>query len=311
MRKDKTSPILWWRRLIQTLFLLIFLFLFLQTAFHPDNVTGVPLTLFFDLDPLVMLTVWIGGHAVVSALLLSFITLGVTLLFGRWFCGWICPFGTIHHYFTSRKQSKNKEKIKTGSYSIRQKIKYYLLVIILVAAFVGPNPAGWLDPFSFLYRSLATAVFPAINAGLQSLFGWTYEVNPVGLSAVTEPVYKVLRKYFLTLEQPHYYWSMLFGALFGIVIALNFFRNRFWCRYICPLGALLGIFGKNPTIRLNVDPDKCNNCMTCVMACQGGADPHSNESWKPSECLFCWNCHSKCPTNAISFQFKVPGGKKS
>jgi len=46
-------------------------------------------------------------------------------------------------------------------------------------------------------------------------------------------------------------------VIFGIVIALNFFKARFWCRYVCPLGGLLGIAGKNPILRLNVDADKC------------------------------------------------------
>jgi polyferredoxin len=118
-----------------------------------------------------------------------------------------------------------------------------------------------------------------------------------------------MRGYFLTLAQPHYYWGMLFGVMFGIVIALNFFRARFWCRYICPLGGLLGIVGKNPILQLNVDADKCKNCMECVVDCQGGAEPQSNETWKPAECVYCWNCHSICPTKAITFEFKVPGVK--
>ena len=311
MAKNKTSSMVLLRRVTQAIFLLLFLYLFLLTVYHPDNVTGGPVTLFFDFDPLVMLTVWLGGHAVASALLLSLITLAFTLIFGRWFCGWICPFGTVHHWFTSMRGIKGKDKIKTDGYSVWQKSKYYVLVIILAGAFFGANMAGWLDPFSFFFRAMATAVFPLINAGLQGLFDWTYEVNPIGLSVISEPIYGVLRQYFLAFSQPHYFWGMLFGVLFGVIIALNFLRARFWCRYICPLGALLGLFGKNPTVRLTIDPEKCNDCQACVMDCQGGSDPQSMDTWKPSECLFCWNCHSGCPTDAISFQFQVPGGDKS
>lgn len=309
MAQQRTSKIHWLRRIVQTVCLLFFLYLFLQTVFHAGNVSNAPLTLFFDLDPLVMLTVWLGGHAVASALLLSLITLVVTIVFGRWFCGWVCPFGTIHNFFTRLRSARKKKKLETGGYSFWQKSKYHILVAVLVVAIVGPNLAGWLDPFSFLYRSLALAVFPLVNAGLQGLFDWTYQVNPVGLAAISEPAYGVLRQYFLALEQPHYLWGMLFGLLFGGVIALNFFRARFWCRYICPLGGLLGIAGKNPTVRLQVDPDLCNNCMTCVMDCQGGANPNSSAGWKPAECLFCWKCHSGCPADAITFQFNVPGEK--
>lgn len=311
MAKKKTSSTVWLRRLTQTVFLLLFLYLFLLTAYHPENVTGGPVTLFFDFDPLVMLTVWLGGHAVTSALFLSLITLGATLIFGRWFCGWICPFGAVHNLFTSMRGAKAKEKIKIGGYSVWQKAKYYVLIVILVGALFGANLAGWLDPFSFFYRSMAISVFPLVNAGLRGFFQWMYEVNPIKLSAVTEPIYGVLRQYFLAFDQPHYFWGMLFGILFGVIIALNFFRARFWCRYICPLGGLLGFFGKNPTVRLKIDPAKCNDCSLCVMDCLGGADPQKEDTWKPSECFFCWNCHSGCPTDAISFQFQVPGGNKS
>lgn len=309
MAKNKTSRTLWLRRLSQTVFLVIFLYLFYELAYHPDNTTVGPTGLFFNFDPLVMLTLWLGGHTVASALLLSFITLITAVIFGRFFCGWVCPFGALNNLFTSWRIAKRNDLVKGSSYTKGQKTKYYFLVIILVGSFFGANMAGWMDPFSFLYRSFATAVFPAVNALFQGLFDWFYNVNPIGMKAVTEPVYRLMRQYFLTLEQPHYYWGMLFGILFGIIIALNFFKARFWCRYICPLGALLGIVGKNPLLILVVDREKCKDCMECVAVCQGGAEPQSNETWKPAECVFCWNCQSECPTKAISFQFKMPGVK--
>jgi len=309
MAKNKTSLPVWLRRLTQTVFLLLFIYLFYRTAYHQDNTTGGPVGFFFNLDPLIMLTVWIGGHAVASSLFLSLITLVATLIFGRWFCGWVCPFGALNNLFTSMRGAKRKDLLKTATYSVRQKTKYYIVVIVLVGSFFGANMAGWLDPFSFLYRSFATAVFPAVNAGIQGLFDWLYRVNPIGINALSEPVYRGFRHYFLTIAQPHYFWGMMFGVLFGIVIALNFFRARFWCRYICPLGGLLGIVGKNPILQLSVDADKCKDCMECVLDCQGGAEPQSNETWKPAECLYCWNCHSVCPTKAISFNFKAPGVK--
>lgn len=311
MENPKTSVPVWLRRLTQTIFLLLFLYLFLETVYQPDKGKLGPITLFFDLDPLVMLTVWLAGHTVSAALLLSLITLAVTIIFGRWFCGWVCPFGAVHNLFTAMRDSKRKKKLKTSSYSSGQKIKYHVVIILLLCALFGVNLAGWLDPFSFFFRSMATAIFPAINAGVQSLFDWLYNVNPLGVNTISEPVYRVLRSYFLTLEQPHYFWGMMFGVLFGLIIALNFFRARFWCRYICPLGGLFGFVGKNPMVRIRVDVDKCKDCLECVMDCQGGAEPQSQESWRPSECLFCWNCHSVCPTEAISFHFKAPGVKSS
>jgi MauM/NapG family ferredoxin protein len=302
MATTKTSLPVWLRRLSQTVFLLMFFYLFCITVYHPENATGGPVTFFFNLDPLVMITLWLGGHAVAAALLLSLITLVVTLVFGRWFCGWVCPFGALNNLFSAMagKRRRAKDRVTAGSYSVWQKSKYYVLVGVLVAALFGVNLAGWVDPFSFLYRSMATAVFPAINAGLQNFFDLAYETP---FAVVTEPVYHGLRKYFMTLAQPRFFWGSLIGVIFGAIVLLNFFRARFWCRYVCPTGALLGFFGKNPTLQIEVDADKCNNCMTCVMECQGGADPSSSDSWKPSECFYCWSCHSSCPQDAISFNF--------
>jgi polyferredoxin len=311
MDKSKTSAAVWLRRLSQTLFLLLFLYLFLATTYRPGNEADGMLTLFFDLDPLVMVTVWLGGHAVASALFLSFITLAATLVFGRWFCGWVCPFGTLHQFFSRMKKGKKKALIQAGRYTAWQKSKYYVLVGLLVSALFGVNLAGWIDPFSFFYRAMATAVFPAFNAGIQGVFDWFYEVNPLHLSAVSEPIYRVLRNHFLMMGQPHFFWGALLGVLFGAVIILNLFRGRFWCRYICPLGGMLGIVGKNPVLRLEVNPDKCSHCMKCVAACPTAADPRGQGNWRPSECIYCWKCESDCPENAITFQFKAPGGERS
>jgi polyferredoxin len=315
MAKSSTSWIVWLRRVIQTAFLLLFLYLFLQTAYHPINRAGGHVTFFFDLDPLVMLTVWIAAHAVASAMLLSMVTLAVTIFLGRWFCGWICPFGTLHHLITALRGATAKAKLEVGGYTSWQRSKYYVLAFFLGGALMGLNLAGWLDPFSFFYRSMATAVFPAVNLGIQKTFGWIYQANPgvgsVRLTVVTEPVYEVLRRYFLAAAQPHYFWSLMIGLLFGAVVVLNLFRARFWCRYICPLGALLGVAGKNPLLRLATDPAACNDCRLCLVDCQGGANPQRAEPWKPAECFYCWNCRSACPSDAIAFRFEVPKGRKS
>lgn len=82
--------------------------------------------------------------------------------------------------------------------------------------------------------------------------------------------------------------------------ALNFYRARFWCRYVCSLGALLGLVGKNPLVRLRKDEEQCNNCRLCLADRQGGAISQKLPDWKPAECFFCCNCISACPSWSIS-----------
>jgi polyferredoxin len=267
------------------------------------------------LDPLALIFGWMAAHEIVASMLLALITLGVTLLAGRWFCGWVCPMGTLHNAMTAWRKAPAKARLMVGGYSKWQKSKYYLLGGLLVAALLGLNLAGWFDPLSFLFRSMAIFVYPAANDGVKSAFTWIYQTDPgVGslrLTKITEPVYEVLRRHVLASTQPHFYGSFLIALLFVVILFLNFYRARFWCRYVCPLGALLGLAAKNPLVRLKRNDQLCNDCRLCVCDCQGGANPDVAQGWKPSECFYCWNCHEVCPEHALSFHVEVPGATKA
>ena len=133
-RKTRTTTLVWLRRAVQSAFLLLFLYLFLETVYHPINRVGGGVKLFFQLDPLVMLTDWLASHALAAGLLLSLATVAVTLLFGRWFCGWICPFGTLHHFFGSLRQ-----RMGGGGYTRWHKAKYYVLAVFLGGVWLFRN----------------------------------------------------------------------------------------------------------------------------------------------------------------------------
>ncbi len=309
-KKKRTSWVVWLRRAIQTFFLLLFFYLFLETTYHPFNEVGGPVEIFFQIDPLVLVGTFLANYAVPIVLLFSLITLGVTVIFGRWFCGWVCPFGILHNLFTSMRRRKMKVLMEQGTYTNGQKVKYYILVGVLVCALFGVNAVGWMDPFSFFYRSLATSIYPAINWGLETGFTWIYQNDPhigsLHATSLSEPVYEKLRASFLANKQPVFFGGVLIGLLFILVVGLNFFKGRFWCRYLCPLGALLGVAGKNPLFRLSKNADQCHNCRVCLADCQGGAQPQTLNEWKPSECFYCWNCRDACATDAISFTFASP-----
>jgi polyferredoxin len=298
-RVKRTSWLVWLRRASQAAFLALFLFLFLQTAERGSDRPGRGVKLFLEADPLAALAAWLASHALAAGMLLSLATLAVTFFLGRWFCGWICPFGTLHHLFSPRR------KLASGRYTPWQKSKYYILAFVAAAALFGANVAGWLDPLAFLFRSLATAVYPALSAATAAVFSWIYDANPgVGalrITALSEPVYEFLRTNVLPVRPAQFSGNVLIGVLFAGAIALNLFRARFWCRYLCPLGALLGVVGKNPLVRLSRSRDACNECGLCATGCQGGADPDTG-AWKPAECLYCFNCRSDCPSSAIAIR---------
>ena len=309
MATTRRAPLsIWLRRATQTAFFILFVWLFLETAFHTGNRPGRGVTFFFDLDPLVLLAAWLSAHAVPRTLLLSLATVGLTVFFGRLFCGWICPFGAVHTFFSAFRSGKAKQKLIAGGYSPWQRAKYLTLAFFLGGAVLGLNAVGWLDPFSFLFRAFAIAVYPATSLALQGTFTWLYTANPgigpVHATALSEPVYDVLRRHFLPLDTLHYVGGFLIGALFVLVVALNLSRERFWCRYVCPLGALLGIVGKNPLLRVTRAAESCNECRLCRVDCHGGANPDGD--WRPTECLYCWNCVQVCPSKAIHIRLTLP-----
>src|SRR5512147_3154770 len=85
------------RRITQGLFLLLFLFLFIQTESKGNDELGLPVRLFLDFDPLILVTTLLSAHAAAVAFFFSLITIVVTLLLGRVFCGWVCPLGTLNN----------------------------------------------------------------------------------------------------------------------------------------------------------------------------------------------------------------------
>jgi polyferredoxin len=163
----------------QIFFFALFLFLLLRTEFHgslrnsaSDIRIPYPVGLFFQLDPLIALSNALASHSLYRALLWCLLILIPTMFVGRFFCGWICPLGSIHHFFSSLKseRKRGKQLLESNRYQRWQTTKYYTLAAVLIAALLGTGVVGWLDPFSLLVRSVGLSVLPATNYALQA--GW-------------------------------------------------------------------------------------------------------------------------------------------
>jgi ferredoxin-type protein NapF len=104
----------------------------------------------------------------------------------------------------------------------------------------------------------------------------------------------------------HFRLGVLTFAMFAGIIALSSLARRFWCRNLCPLGALLGIFGKASPIRLAVS-DKCTGCMRCAHECKMAAISEDPRRYSGPECIECYVCAAVCPEGAIS----LSGGREN
>jgi len=184
--------------------------------------------------------------------------LGVSLLAGRAFCGWMCPVGTLQDFLSnlSSRLFKNKKKRPAGKQinlpykiSLRndawlRSLKYLVLVIILLAS--------------------TFAIYPPLR-----------EICPA----------RALLSFQLTTP-------LLWSVLITFVIT-SMVNRRFWCKYLCPLGAVLAPFNKIAPLRLVLNQNSCTNCRRCDSACPMDI-PDLTNNLRSAECIECLECQETC-----------------
>lgn len=292
-RSKKYRAIQILRILTQIFFFSLFLYLLFNTRFPGEDYIG-KVEVFFHFDPLLALSTFIASRIFHTAFILSLITLIFTLFFGRFVCGWICPLGSVHQFFsfTFKKSKLLRPKKKQKNFL---SWKYYILIFVTAASIFTLDLVGILDPLSFLYRSFAAAVLPVIGYTGDLFIGILFQLN---LTSIGE----TLSQFFMNLAVNTVFLQGLFiGSLFIGVILLNLIQERFWCRNLCPLGAMLGLFSRLNLFKLKINKDRCIECELCNQHCQTQADPFPSEKWRSSECDYCFTCSAICPTNAIEF----------
>jgi polyferredoxin len=279
------------RQIVQYLFLALFLYLFVLTV--KDRWSPLPVDLFYRLDPLAAISASLAGRAIPTKLLWALITLGATLILGRVWCGWVCPLGTLLDLFHFHRAAFHSR------HNWRQ-VKYFLLFVVLISALFANLTLLILDPITILTRTLATVVMPALNYAFTAVEFWLYGFR--SLQAPLAWLDTALRSTVLPAEQPFYQLSLFLALLFVAIVSLNLFTDRFWCRYLCPLGALLGLLSKVSWLRRVVGPG-CNQCRRCGGDCtMGTIEPERGFASDPGECIVCLACLGTCPQEGVTFK---------
>jgi polyferredoxin len=286
------------RQIVQYLFLALFLYLFILTV--KDRGSPLPVDLFYRLDPLAALSVSLAGRTISTKLLWALITLAATLILGRVWCGWVCPLGTLLDLFSFRRAQGNTIQVPPRW----RQVKYFLLFVVLISALLANLTLLILDPITILTRTLTTVVMPALNYAFTTVEFWLYSIRP--LQAPLAWLDMALRSTILPVEQSFYQLNVLFALLFIGILSLNLLTVRFWCRYLCPLGALLGLLSKVSWLRRVVGPG-CNQCRRCDGDCtMGTIEPERGFASDPSECIVCLACLGTCPQEGITFKLGSP-----
>ena len=194
-----------------------------------------------------------------------------SLMFGRMICGWLCPFGLIQELLYKIKTPKLKKS------PVTRLLSYAKYVILVFFVFILPIIYAFKDtPLPAFCKYICPA--GTIEGGLLLL---SNEINA---------------SYFSMLG-PIFTWKFL--MMVSIVVGCVF-AFRLFCRFLCPLGALYGLFNKISFFGVKVNMDKCTKCNLCVSHCK--LDIHHVGD---QECISCGECIGVCPTKAITWK----GGK--
>jgi polyferredoxin len=297
------------RRISQVVFLILFLTLFFKTEFRGTTEaeliqTNAPVSIFLEMDPLVAITTALSTHTLYGRVVFALILIACVIIIGRFFCGWICPLGTINHLFSSFKpERKGMKRIESNRFKKWMHAKYYILFAMLALALFTSLQSGLLDPIPFLVRSLAAGIMPGIDYAARSTLDALYNTDNGILNGIAGIGYTVLGATILSYKPQYFNYGVIIGVMFIVILVMNRFITRFWCRGICPLGAFLGLISRYSIFGMRKKHINCDDCNRCLLHCQGGCNPQGRTPVKQADCLLCFNCEGICPKDAVKFGF--------
>lgn len=270
------SPV---RRIVQVVALAVFLVLFLYVSwpYGGKNCSEtlaakewVDAEIFLALDPLVSISTAIAARMWVWSLAAAGVILGICLVIPRGFCGYVCPMGTVLDLF-DWVLARRSPQHRPGPQAWWVNLRFFILLAVLIAAAMGVLLSGFVAAMAVWTRTMLLVAGP-VQTGL--LKGW-YLVPPLNAGQ----------------------WISL--ALFIGIVLLGLLERRFWCKYLCPtgavfsLGALLSFTGRKVT-------GDCIRCGRCKTACDFSAI-REDFTTHQSRCSFCQSCGGVCPVGAIQF----------
>ena len=208
-----------------------------------------------------------------------FYVLGFLLLFGALFgrlvCGWLCPFGLVQDLLHKIPFVKKLRRLP-GERALRY-LKYAVLVgFVIVLPLVVLDIVGQGQPWFCKYICPSGTLFAGIpliasNPPLRAALGWLFT------------------------------WK---AAILLALVLLSIVLWRPFCRYLCPLGAIYGLFNPVAVYRFRIDEDRCTDCGACKTACKLDIDVRRTPN--SAECVRCGACRRACPHGAIQ-----TGGKNA
>lgn len=277
----------WLKRLrvaVSLCFFLVFTFLFIDftNLLSSSLVNGV---LYFQFVPALLKFVNLLSLAATGFILVILLS----LLFGRVYCSFLCPLGTLQdilHFFSGKFRKKKVRRYKQPMDRVRYPV---MAITFLLVFFTGEILlVNLLDPYANFGKVISNLVRP-IYFQLNNLLAFTlermeiYTVKPVEMKSTA--------------------WLSLGYAVvvLGVVGWMSWKHGRLYCNTICPVGTLLGRFAAVALFRIRLDEAACNSCGICSNNCKANCIDSRNKLVDFSRCVGCLDCLYVCPNLGVDF----------
>lgn len=196
----------------------------------------------------------------------------VTLIFGRVYCSFVCPVGTLQDFASGLRRRIPKLR-RAGHYRPRRKSRYHVLIIYGVSIVISFTAVPLLlEPWNMM-RNIAS-----LTGGGGAGADWL----AFGLSSAA---------------------GLIAGLLSLVVTAVwGWLSGREYCNAVCPLGTLMGMAEHHTLYHIEIDPDRCTNCLKCEDNCKAACIKVVSRYVDNARCVRCFDCVAGCPDKAIRFQ---------
>jgi len=282
------------RRCSQIFFLSLFVYVLWSTTYPLKGFVSPQIL--FKVDPLIMFFTAISERVLLPGLIFSFIMIGLVLVFGRFFCGWVCPLGAVIDGVGSLKK-KPRVIDDDQNKKVRQP-KFIILAAVFLFSMLGIQLAWILDPIVILGRVVSLNVIPGVTLGMNKIF--IFLIQRFELYGGFYDFYRGLKESFLGVNAHFFANSLITFSIFFIVCLSALGLSRAWCRTLCPLGAFYAFFSRFSLFGRRVDA--CSDCGICRRECRMGAIKNDG-SYVKSECILCMDCVYNCPEEGTCFSF--------
>ncbi|MBF0432965.1 MAG: 4Fe-4S binding protein [Fibrobacteria bacterium] len=272
------------RRISQIFFISLFFIIVFGLNTYPRAYV-YPVEWFLQLNPLTAVLTSIASRDIMfGSVIIGAIIIALTIIFGRIFCGFVCPLGAVIDFSDRFLFKRRPPKMRRPSVFL-QKFKYIFLIAVLILAGFGVLFSFLIDPISLFTRTVVIILYPLLMIlRLDSIELIAPVIQKLGAEDVL----------LLSFKTPLFYGSVAVLIIFALILAGGYWERRFWCQYVCPSGAFFGLLSRFALFRRSVRRISCNGCNggnTCAKVCPVSAIDHTDVfATSTSECVVCGVC---------------------